>query len=110
MTELTMGPAANLDSTKSRPTSSVTPPRRRRSPSTAEQSRPPAEVIRGLVERSAGAQGLPARVVDAATLRTVAIVIAGQPNKPRERTAARERARSEMEVKGTGVARRAVVA
>jgi len=69
-----------------------------------------AEVVRHLVESSAGAQGLPARVVDAATLRMVAIVIARQPNKPRERAAARDRTRSETAIEGTGVARRAVVA
>jgi len=96
MTELTMGPAANLDSTKSRPTSSVTPPRGGQSPSTAEPSRLPAEVIRCLVERSTRTQGLPAQVVDATTLRAVAILIAHQPTEPRQRTsAATDRARSE---------------
>ena len=58
----------------------------------------PPEAAHDIVERSRTAQGLPERIVDAATLRAVAIVIAHQSNKPRERTsAASDRARSDME-------------
>ena len=64
----------------------------------SDATRPRAEVVRQLVERSVGTQRLPVQVVDAATLRAVAIVMAHQPSKPKQRTsAASDRARSEME-------------